>query len=317
MHLLSIIIVNFNTRDLLIDCLRSVYCAIESISCEVWVVDNASADGSSDAVRAMFPQVNLIENSQNIGFAKANNQALRQAKGRICLLLNSDTLVDQNALKEILRAFEINPSAGIIGSQLLNKDRSIQPSCGAFVSLWTELFFQSFLYKIIPSPFPLGIRIHPWQQANYQSPHQVDWVSGACLSIRRDVAEKVGLLDESIFMYGEDMEWCWQVRQAGDQVIYWPEARVVHLLNQSSRLDFERWIENYTTAKIRFVIAHHSRVYLVGLGCLECIGSILRRGIWSIILWFKPASKIECGQRILGYRKSFQIGMKAILKGTL
>jgi hypothetical protein len=307
---LSIIIVNYNTHDLLAESLRSIWAARGTLTAEVWVVDNASTDGSEAMVRADFPDVRLIVNEQNVGFARANNQALRQATGTVWLLLNPDTCVRPGALEAICAAFVRQPDAGIIAPQLLNADGTLQPSCGRFASAWTEFVFQTFLFRLLPSAYPLGKRVHPWQWAAYHQARPVDWASGACLAIRRVVAEQAGLLDETIFMYGEDMEWCWRVRQAGYAVWYWPEAQIVHYGQQASHQDYGAWIVRYTMGHLGFVTRCRSPLTARLTALFICIGSLLRIGLWRGIRLVRPTRRVEAEQRAHGYARAFALGWR-------
>jgi GT2 family glycosyltransferase len=304
----SIIIVNFNTRELLGNCLNSLYSDLGDMKAEVWVVDNGSMDGTLNMIQDQFPQVSLISNNENIGFARANNQAMRQANGEIWILLNPDTVVIHGFAHRILDAFEANPDAGVVAPQLQNENGSIQPSWGIFASPFTEFFFQFLLYKLLPSPLPLGNTINRLQQKSYSISHEIQWASGACLAIRKQVVAKVGLLDENIFMYGEDMEWCWRVKNCGYKNLFWPDAKIIHLIGRSSKKDYARWIENYTLGNLNFVIAHSSKSLSKITAFWICIGSVLRWIIWSIILVSVPPRKDEALKRQAGYKKAAILG---------
>jgi len=313
---LSIIIVSYNTRKLLLECLNSIYTDYSNSEAEIWVVDNESKDGSLEAVCKQFPQVNLIHNLENIGFVRANNQALRRASGEVCIILNPDTIIQPGAFQILNAAFEHNPNAGMIAPQLLNTDGSIQPSYGHFSSLWTEFFFQFFLFKFLPSPFPLGRKVHFLQQNEYQRAHEVPWATGACLAVRREAVEKAGLLDESIFMYGEDMEWAWRFRQNGYKVFYNPAAKVVHLAQRSSKMDFTRWITNYSLGQLRFIQNHRSSWSTRIASLLMMAGSSLRLLIWSLIRILGNKKTDEAESRLAGYKKVFQMSWKVLVGGT-
>jgi GT2 family glycosyltransferase len=315
MSKISVVIVNYNTCGLLLDCLRSIYDDIDRIDTEIWVVDNASKDGSSEAVRLKFPKVRLIENQTNLGFSRANNQALCQSDGDICILLNPDTVVIPGFFSQILAGFQINPQAGLIAPQLLNADHSIQPSWGQFSSAWTEFFFQLFLYKIFPSPIPIGRKIHRLQRIAYETVHEVPWATGACLAFRRKMIEKAGLLDESIFMYGEDVEWAWRIHKNGEKILFFPAAKIIHFAQRSSKLDFAGWITNYTRGQLKFIQRHRSQGSARLASLFVMIGSSLRIIIWAIIKLFYRDNGQEAPQRIEGYLKAFQIGWQGI-KGT-
>ncbi len=310
---ISIVIVSFNTSAFLIECLYSIFSDLDHLDAEIWVVDNASTDGSPGEIKKHFPQVKLIENNRNVGFARANNQALCQATGRICMLLNPDTVIKSGALISIMSAFETNFQVGLVSPQLLNTDGSIQPSWGQFSSLWTEFFFQFFLFKVFPSTFPLGNKIHWLQGKAYNTVHEIDWATGACLAFRREIIEKIGLLDESIFMYGEDMEWCWRMKKVGIHRIYWPEAKVFHLQNQASKSNYAQWIINYTYGQIKFIEKHRSKISTKIAGLMVMIGSLLRIVAWASIQILKPEMRKIAKQRNDGYRKAFMMGWKALM----
>jgi GT2 family glycosyltransferase len=308
----SIIIVNYNTHQLLLNCLHSVVETTIGMPFEIWVVDNASNDGSVAALRSSFPEVHLIANDTNLGYARANNQALAQVGGDILLLLNPDTQLRPGIFKALEQAFESNVAIGVVGPQLLNPNGSIQPSYGRFASAWTEFLFQTFLFKVIPPPFPIGEVVHTLQRRQYKNINEVDWVTGACLAIRKEVVMQIGLLDEAFFMYGEDMEWCWRVRQADYKVYYQPTAQVVHYSRQASKQDYQAWITRYTSGQIRFIDKIHPRIYKSLYGLLICMGSLLRIILWTVIKWLKTSRRDEARQRIAGYCKATVLGWQAV-----
>ncbi len=226
----SVIVVNWNTRDLLSDCLDSLVRTAGDIDVEVIVVDNGSTDGSQAMLRSRFPQARLIQNDENVGFAKANNQALAQSQGRYALLLNSDALLRANTLSTLLALAEAQPQADIVGAQLLNADGSFQASHTRFPDLGQEFLILSGLGRLFygrwyPSCGP----------EEDKGPQIVDYVEGACLLVRRKAFEGVGGLDEGYFMYAEEVDWCYAMREKGWQVWYQPAATVIHLGGGSSR----------------------------------------------------------------------------------
>ena len=316
MHDVSIVIVNYNTRELLLGCLDSVYQTAGDLTIEVWVVDNASTDDSAAAIQLKFPEVKLIANRENVGFSRANNQALAKATGKIWCLLNPDTIVMPGAFQALLKAFQKDSKSGLVGPQLLNKDGSIQPSFGKFTSVWTEAFFQFFLYKWLPAPFPLGIKIHPLQKNAYQHIHEVDWVSGACMIFRPEIIEQAGMLDEQIFMYGEDMEWCWHIQKAGFKILYFPEAQIIHLSGQSSRQNYASWINRYTISSLRFLQKYRGGGDLRLGGLFICMGSLTRSVLCLFGLGLYPGKRNELKQRMTGYQQAGKTGWQAFFKGT-
>jgi hypothetical protein len=227
---LSIAIVSYNTKGLLRDCLQSVYDNTGPVDSEVFVVDNNSQDGSADMVAEEFPQAVLIRNLNNRGFAAANNQALNQAKGRYSMLLNSDTLVRPGAFEKLTAFMDKHEQAGYCGPKLLNGDSSLQPSARRFPTPWTGTFAMLGLDQRRPnSRHALNDPAH----LDAHQPVQADWLSGACLVVRKEAMEQVGLMDESYFLYFEENDWCLRMYRKGWTGWYVPDAEVVHLGGQS------------------------------------------------------------------------------------
>jgi GT2 family glycosyltransferase len=226
---LSIIIVNWNTRELLKQCLTSVYANLPSGAYEVWVVDNASKDGSSEMVRGHFPQVKLVNNAVNSGFAYANNLALRQAAGEYALLLNSDTIVKPNTLEALVRFMDEHPEAGAVGSRLLNPDGSLQVSCYVQPTLKNEFLRMLHLDGVVPGS---RYKMSTWE---VEKAREVDIVQGASLVLRSQTLEEVGLLDEDFFMYSEDYDLCYRIKKAGWRLYWVPWSEVIHFGGQSTR----------------------------------------------------------------------------------
>lgn len=298
---ISIIIVNRNTSDLLKNCLTSVLDAATTLAMEIWVVDNGSTDSSLEMLDELFPSVRVIANETNVGFARANNQALRLADGQCLLLLNSDTIVLPGALEELTRILDADPGIAAVGPQLLNPDGSVQPSCGHFPTLWDEFLFQSFLFKLIPSAFPYGRRVHPLQKQLYNRERDVDWITGAAFAIRAEVIQQIGLLDESLFMYGEDLDWCWRAKRAGHRIRFCPQARVIHHVGRSSHRDYATWVENYTRGTLTFYERHRSPFSLYITCVLIMIGCVVRVVISRTLMFLLTAKRVELWQRAKGY----------------
>jgi hypothetical protein len=231
---LSIVIVSWNTRSLLDNCLASVFADLETtvdLACEVWVVDNASDDGSAALVREKYPRVRLIENGENVGFARANNQALREAGGGYFLLLNSDTIVPAGALGKLVRVLDAYPYAAVCSPLLLNGDGTIQPCWACFPNLRSEM---TGVLDRSQLPYSLDSLVGVTGDEPL-APFPVDWVGGACFLVRAQAAAEVGLLREDFFMYCEETEWCHRFRRAGWQTLLAPTVRVTHLGGQSSK----------------------------------------------------------------------------------
>src|SRR3989344_8797060 len=201
---LSVIIVNWNTKKLLEDCLKSIYKFTKEISFEVIVVDNGSKDGSQALVKEKFPQVKLILNKSNLGFTKANNQGIEVAKGKYILLLNSDTYLIENSLKKIITRAQKFKNLGALGSQLLNEDKSIQQSVGFFPNLPQVFLWMTFIDDLVGGQYLKPYHVD--HDAFYKKDREVDWGTAAAVLVPRTVIKKVGKLDENIFMYGEETE---------------------------------------------------------------------------------------------------------------
>ena len=231
---LSIIIINWNTRELLNACLASIYANSPVGKFEVIVTDNGSIDDSVEMIKGNFPLVKLIENENNLGFGKANNQGIKIARGKYVCLLNSDTLIEHDVFTPILRWMERHPKVGITGPRLNNKDGSLQPSVGYLPNLIGLLTHQAlplhaiwFVNRFLPT---LQISYSDF----YRKVRPVGWVKGACMVIRKSVIEKIGGLDEAIFMYGEEVEFCKRAWDQGWEVWLIPDVSVWHLDRGSS-----------------------------------------------------------------------------------
>tara|TARA_Y100000588_G_C14222268_1_gene911549 strand:+ start:1002 stop:1955 length:954 start_codon:yes stop_codon:yes gene_type:complete len=222
---LSIIIVNWNTKELLQDCLHSLTSEITALKTEIIVVDNASTDGSVEWLRAERPDVQLIANSNNVGFAKANNTAIMRCTGRHVLLLNSDTLVLPEALVNSVNFLDRHADIAVMGCQILNADGTLQISHRSFPSITRLLALLLGLTKFQEARVRNSVlpEVSPDAQ-----PVDVDIVSGCCLMVRRWALEEAGLLDERFFFFGEEAEWCVRFRELGWRVCYAPVGRVVH-----------------------------------------------------------------------------------------
>jgi len=211
-------------------------------------VDNASADGSAQMVRERFPWARLIENAENVGCARANNQAIRRSKGRYVLLLNSDAMVLRDTLSHLISFADTHPHAGIVGARLLNSDGSFQAGGNDFPTLISELFLLTGTAKWIYSPY---FPSYPPEES--KTTRRCDWVGGACLLARRTAIETVGLLDEGYFMYTEEIDWCYRMHQAGWEVWYHAEAPVIHYSGSSANRASELQLQRLYASKARFL----------------------------------------------------------------
>jgi hypothetical protein len=273
---LSVVIVNWNTRDLLLKCLTSVYETIHDLRFEVWLVDNASTDGSVAVAEERFPKIQVIRNSRNLGFAAANNRALRQIKGRYALLVNTDVVVTESAVQELFQFMENTPEAAMVCGQLLNLDGTKQNSIANLPSLLLLLTNETLLRILFPKAYPSKLR-------QYQSPIEVESCIGACLMVRKTAMDAVGFLDERFFFYFEETDWACRMRGAGWKVFFVPGAQIFHAQGQSigpealgrflfyrSRYQYlKKWFpKSYPLMYIAVMVRLLLNTFLTGIGVL-------------------------------------------------
>lgn len=280
---LSIIIVSFNTKKLLKDCLESIFERTLGISFEVIIVDNNSSDGSPEMIKKEHSQVTLIRNKANLGFGKANNQGAREAKGKYLLFLNPDTLLIDNPINKIIDFVKKNEKIDICGCKLLNKDKTLQPSVGFFPNL-PRVFFWMFFIDDIPVIRNLIKPYHQKMASFYQKEREVDWVTGAFLVIKREVFDKIGGFDEQFFMYEEEVDLCFLAKKGGSRAFYTPVGQVIHLKGGQSVEGFQRAVLLEFQGLINFFKKHKPSWQLPILKVLLRLGAFLRFAIFGILL---------------------------------
>jgi GT2 family glycosyltransferase len=251
---LSIVVVNFNGAGHLENCLRSLTQNLPAISTELVVVDNASEDGSAAVVRA-FPAARLIELPTNLGFSAGNNAGIRATTGELVLLLNNDTVVPKGAIERLVARLEADRSAAIAGPRLVDGLGDVELSFGPMISPLAELR-QKLVTALHARGFP---PVSSWVERRTRREQYVDWVSGACLLVRRQVAEEVGLLDERFFLYTEDVDFCASVRARGWRVLFTPAAEIVHLRGRSRARAARPAELAYRRSQLAFYEKHHPR----------------------------------------------------------
>ncbi|MBG6158977.1 GT2 family glycosyltransferase [Labrenzia sp. EL_159] len=254
---LSIVIVNWNTIDMLRDCLQSCYRNLERLDAEVVVIDNASSDGSADMVESEFPDAVLIRNSENRGFAAANNQGFTRSRGRHILLLNSDTVVHGDVLKETVQYLDAHPDIGVLACRVLNQDGTMQPNTSQFPSLLNLIILSSGLWRFKSVPFFDRYRMLNWDRLDARD---VDVVAGCYMAVRKSAMDEVGVLDEDFYFFGEETDWCVRFREKGWRVHCAPVGEITHLGGGSARkLNFKRDVM-LTNATIKLHHKHHGIV---------------------------------------------------------
>ncbi|GAE09687.1 dTDP-RHA:a-D-GlcNAc-diphosphoryl polyprenol [Paenibacillus sp. JCM 10914] len=257
---LSILVVNYNTRQLTVDCLRSVFASETDYTYEVIVIDNDSKDDSVQSIREEFPQISLIENRENTGFARANNQGMNVSQGRYVLLLNSDTIIQQDTLQTMIDFMDANPLTGASGCKIILPDGSLDKACKRGFPTPSASFYYAFgLSKLFPDKPKFN-----QYQLGYLDPDQeypVDCLVGAFMMVRRETIDQVGGLDERFFMYGEDIDWCYRIKQAGWGIHYYPRTTIVHYKGGSARRRPFKIIYEFHRAMILFHRKHYRQRY--------------------------------------------------------
>lgn len=285
---LSVIIVNWNTKKLLEDCLSSIYKFTKNVNFEVIVVDNASMDGSQDMLKKKFPQVKLIPNKENLGFAKANNQGIKIAQGKYLQLLNSDTYLIENSFKKLVEKAESIDNLGALGPLVLNEDRSIQQSVGFFPHLPQIFLWMSFIDDLPGGPVLKPYHVdhdsfYKQSLSSNKNQREVDWVTGAAILVPKSVINKVGPLDQSIFMYGEDVEWCYRIKAAGFKVYFSPVAKIVHIGGGSMKKIRTRAFTGEFTGLIYFYKKYKGNFALQILKVLLKMGALARILLFGLL----------------------------------
>jgi GT2 family glycosyltransferase len=276
---LSVIIVSWNTQGLLRDCLESLFQSGATSRLEVFVVDNHSQDGSPDMVEAVFPEVRLIRNGRNAGFAAANNQAIRLATGRHVLLLNSDTLVHSGVIDASIDYMDANPQVGAMGCRVLNGDGSVQTTCSQFPTLSNLLLLTSGLFRVPGLGFARRYRMDDWQRDDERD---VDVVSGCYLMVRGNALVTVGLLDEDFFFFGEETDWCRRFRAHGYAVRFAPVGTITHFGGGSSKSLNSRRDLMLSEATVRLHRKHGGLIPAAAAWTILLIFNTSRFAFWSV-----------------------------------
>jgi len=268
---ISIIIVNYNVKEFLQNLLHSLEKASSNISTEIIIVDNASDDGSVEFIREKFPEVKIIANKINLGFGKANNQALKQASGKYILLINPDSVVSEDTFERMITFFENNPTAGLAGCKILNPDGTLQLACRrSFPGPWTSFCKVTGLSTLFPKSKLFARYNLTYHDEN--KTYEVDAVSGSFMMIRKEVYDNVGGFDEDFFMYGEDLDLSYRIQKAGYKVYYVHETQIIHYKGESTKRSSIDETKVFYDAMHLFVRKHLSGSFLVE--------AILRSAIW-------------------------------------
>jgi len=267
---LSIIIVNWNHKDLLKDCLDSIFKTHKENQFEIIVVDNHSADDSAAFIKEKYPEIVLIENHENLGFARANNQAIKIARGEYFLLLNNDTLIrNTHCFDRMLNYMEANREVGVLGCKLLYPDGTIQSEGESFPSVWKTFKTQILFVKTLQRITEGGLTNRTFKQ--------VDYVCGACLMTRKTLFDEVGLLKEKYFMYGEDVEFCYRVKRTGNIIGVLVNENIIHLHSKSTEKNLTEMLYHSINNDLKNIqILYNSQLKVISVKILHLIGILIR-----------------------------------------
>jgi hypothetical protein len=286
---LSIIIVNFNGKDLTLNCLESIYSRLESIDFEVIVVDNASHDGSLEAISSEFPEVITIKNASNLGFSKANNEGIKIAKGDYILLLNNDTLLEGGNFNNLINYTEDNMDVGILGCRINNSDGSLQLSCYRFPGIWEMFTHYAGLTKAFPNSRLFGDHRN-WPHNEIR---EVDFVIGAFFLVKRSIFDGIGLLDEDFFLNAEETEFCLRAKKAGFKTVFHPGYTITHLGGATKKDMKEKDAISHIKGTQLLIRKHHTFIYYLLYNLVALILSCIRVFIFGLFSMFSNSSNVR------------------------
>jgi hypothetical protein len=293
----SVVIVSWNTRPLLLRCLESIFAFPPEGEFEVFVVDNASSDGSVDMVRQQFPQVELIANRENLGFAHANNQALCRCQGEAVILLNPDTEVKPGAFQAMLAFLRENPGVGAIGPLVLNPDGTLQHSCSPTPTLYRETLRLLHLPGMRPDGY------YPMQGWDRDAPRQVEILLGACILLRHAALDQIGFLDEDYFIYSEEVDLCSRLKKSGWELYWVPAAQIVHYGGQSTQQVAQEMFFRLYESKLKYFRKHRGSSAARGYKLLLGFVSLARLAFTPFALLKGPASRQQYLKLAANYRR--------------
>jgi len=306
----SIVLVNWNTREFLCGCLDSLYESKPISSFEIIVVDNASSDGSVEMVKSRFPGVEVIANKVNRGFASANNQGISVSKGRYVLLLNSDTEVLADSIDKVVAFADAHKRAAVVGCRVLYGDMTLQPTCFMFPSILNMLLSASYLYKLFRGSRFFGREQMSWWDRDDVRP--VDVVTGCFMLVRGRAIRQVGLLDEQFFMYAEEADWCYRFKQAGWSIMFTPESRIIHFGGRSSRKVRVEMLIQLRLSILQFIGKHHGWLSHKIAGFLTILFFAVRLPVWFFISLFDSGYKKMATAKLNAYARGIgQVFLRA------
>ena len=298
MNHLSVVIVNWNTKDFLVDCIRTILKTTIENRVEIIVVDNGSRD-SSPAAAGDFEGVTVICNQRNLGFAAANNIGIRASTGKYVCLVNSDVKVLEGCLDRMCQYMEGHPKVGLLGPRVLNKDLSLQRSCAELPSVWNTLTQALMLDKLFPKVRCFRARF--MGDFDHASERNVEVLSGCFLMARRKAIGEVGLLDERFFIYKEDVDWCKRFGEAGWRVRFYPQASAIHYGGASSLVAPAAFLIEMEKANLQYWRKHHTRIGYAATAVISLAYHWLRMCGWGLLYLLRPGNSILSRQMMVRY----------------
>jgi len=291
----TVIIVNWNTRDYLEQCLDSLF-KQKGVEKEIIVVDNSSHDGSVDMVREKYPSVRLIENRSNVGFGAAQNQGFQIAKGRYLFVLNPDVIFPrEDILEKIVRFADEHPDYGLIGPRIENPDGTLHFSARSFPTLGTGIFRRTPIGKLFPNN--RYVRSYILADWDHNETREVDWLSGAALLVRRSMIDEIGMFDTRFYMYCEDVDLAYRAKQHGWKSVYFPSVTVVHRIGAASDKAPFRMIYHFHRSMFRFYLKHYARG--VGWVMLPVVAAgVCARALFIMLLALLPRKEGSSNRRV-------------------
>jgi GT2 family glycosyltransferase len=307
---LSVIIVTFNSEKFLKDCLESVYSQQTDFPFQVIIVDNSSYDNSVSFITENFPKVEIIKNSNNVGFALANNEGVRHSEAEFIMFLNPDTILKNNALQTLVDFMILHPQAGIVGPKIFNVDDSLQRTGVSFPSAWNLLTEILFLDKIFPYSKVFGG--HRKLYLNPGQIHEVDYLQGSCLLATRPVLDEVGLFDDTFFMYFEETDLCYRVKKKDYKIIYVPDSAIVHIGGSGMSYYDKKRLILYHQSYVQFLKKHYSQNQQSIIILFLLVRAIVRGIILFMMGLLSAGKNKQLLNRSQGYFRSalFLIGVK-------
>ena len=298
---LTIIVVTWNRPELIRTCLQHIRRAIaeSGLDCEVWVVDNGSTAGDADVVATEFPEVKLLRNEANLGFARANNLALKRSAGRYCLLVNNDVRLSRSVIVRCVEYLESHPDVGIVGPRLILPGGHPQQSWGRFLTP-----SRAILEALHVGWLRARLSARQKSASQIAAPLEVDWVTGACFLIRREVVEQVGLLDPQYFFYSEEMDWCLRARRAGWKVYYLPDVEARHDHAATARENVRWYARMLRESRTLFLRKHYGRWAAFLYRVATLVGSIPLIVRWQLSLRTEAGIRREEAREVLAWALS-------------